>query len=97
MVRSKHFGLLVVFVNRVCDFNGIEFTETGVCKLYLQLQFLGFKLLGYDNRIKQAMISLHRMAVKGLNREFCFFLFFSFRSYLMTPFWRFILIYSHFM
>ena len=25
--------LLVVFVNKVCDFNGIEFTEKGVCRI----------------------------------------------------------------
>ena len=31
-VRLKHFGLLVVFVNKVCDFNRIEFTEKGVCR-----------------------------------------------------------------
>ena len=37
-------------------------------------------------KIQQAMISLHRMAVKGVYGEFCFILVFSFRSYLMTPF-----------
>ena len=35
MDRSKHFGLLVVFVSKVCDFNGIEFTEKGAVELNL--------------------------------------------------------------
>ena len=26
-------SLLVVFVNKVCDFNGIVFTEKGVCRI----------------------------------------------------------------
>ena len=39
MVRSKHHWLLVVFVNMVCSFNGIEFTEKGICRIE-------FKLLG---------------------------------------------------
>ena len=37
---------------------------------------------------EQAMISLHRMADKGLIGEFCFFLFSLFRSYMMTHFFK---------
>ena len=37
---------------------------------------------------EQAMISLHRMADKGLYREFCFFLVFSFQILLDYPFLR---------
>ena len=36
-------------------------------------------------KTKQAMISLHRMAEKGLFRELCFFLVFSFQILLDDP------------
>ena len=42
-------------------------------------------------KIKQAMISLHRMADKGLFREICFFLVFSFQILLDDPFLAFYL------
>ena len=45
MVRSKHFGLFVIFVNKVCDFNGIEFTEKGVCGIEFKLS--GLRVLSY--------------------------------------------------
>ena len=31
--NTNFIVLLVVFVNRVCDFNGIVFTEKGVCRI----------------------------------------------------------------
>ena len=32
--RSKHLGLLVVIVNKVCDFSGIGFTDKIVFKTF---------------------------------------------------------------
>ena len=47
MVNSKHFELLVVFVNRVCDFNGIVFYRKGGlwnCLQNLDLRFLSYMI-----------------------------------------------------
>ena len=39
MVRSKHFGLSIVFVNRVCDFLKIDVTTKGSMKLIKTFRF----------------------------------------------------------
>ena len=33
ILSQVKFGLLVVFVNKVCDFNGVVFTEKRVCRV----------------------------------------------------------------
>ena len=43
--QVQHFELLVVFVNKVCDFNGIEFTGKGVCRIVFAT--LVFRFLSY--------------------------------------------------
>ena len=39
--QVKTYGLLVVFVNKVCDFKGIEL-QIRVCRIVLKLYVLGF-------------------------------------------------------